>query len=116
MEKNMATLLDNLNEQLFTDISSEQAEMIQGGFNFVGYDGENLNGAILARADRGIPKLKSEGISSYTIESGKWRLYDLQDYKGSYIEVGKGSYTLKGNAFNNKISSILKVGSPEISV
>lgn len=107
----MTTLFDNLNEQLFTDISSEQAEMIQGGFNFVGYDGENLQGPIIAQADRGIPNLKSEKMSSFTIESGKWRLYDLPDYRGSYLvadsKVSK-VFTLKGTELNNKVSSILK--------
>lgn len=105
----MTTVFNNLNEQLFTDISSEQAEMIQGGYNFVGYDGEKLQGPILAQADSRIPNLKSEGISSFTISSGTWRLYDLPNYEGSYTENGKGTYTLKGNALNNKISSIKKV-------
>jgi Beta/Gamma crystallin len=111
LEKNMTTVFDNLNEQLFTDISSEQAAMIQGGFNFVGYDGENLQGPVLARADRGIPNLKSQGISSFTIESGKWKLYDLPNYKGNfYIADSKVSkvFTLKGTPINNKVSSILK--------
>jgi hypothetical protein len=75
----MTTLFDNLNEQLFTDISSEQAELIQGGYAFLGFDSDKRE--FIAQADSGIPNLKNpNAIDRVYITEGKWQLYDSDNY------------------------------------
>lgn len=122
----MTTLFENLNEQLFTDISYEQAEMIQGGYNFEAWNlpeppcsipslGPYIDHATtptIAAADRGLPKLAADNkISHIHIKEGTWRVYDKPNYdeSGSYKDYGPGVYNLQGTTLDNKISSFRKI-------
>ena len=107
----MTTVFDNLNKQLFTDISSEQAEMIHGGYKFTGYDYGGKG--VVAQADRGIPNLKYPNtIEQVYITEGKWQLYDSDNYKnpiGDPIGPTNGKYYLLPQALRDRANSVLKV-------
>jgi hypothetical protein len=106
----MTTFFDNLNEQLFTDITSEQAEIIQGGYKFTGYDIDKYG--TVAQADRGIPDLKYQNTIDYVyITEGKWQLYGSDNYKnpiGDPIGPTNGWKELP-KGLKDRANSVLKV-------
>lgn len=111
----MANFTNNLNNQLFTELSSIEAEVIQGGeykFKFYGYDDEGSR--FVAQADRGIPDMKYPNtMDQVFITEGKWQLYDSDNYKnpiGKEIGSTNGQWYSLPNSLKNKANSILKVG------
>jgi hypothetical protein len=119
----MTNLMTNLNKQLFTELAPTEAEVIQGGYNFTGYDYVNSNeNRVIAQADFALPELKYDNQMDYVnIESGTWRLYDGSNYSGAYITLGAGYHKLKNYNFQypqtgeparsaqNRVSSLKKV-------
>lgn len=120
----MSNFANNLNKELFTELAPIEAEVIQGGYNFTGRDYNNETGKkdIIAQADFALPTLQRDNEMDYVnIESGRWRLYDGDNYSGDYIELGAGYHELKDYNFSypqtgepsysarNRVSSLKKV-------
>jgi hypothetical protein len=106
----MTTLTNSLNEQLFTELSSTEAELIQGGWDFTGYDGYNKSGKVLAQANFGIPDLKYPNrISSVHITGGEWTLYRKDNYKDPIVTLTPETWNLYGS-YNNSTNSIKQTG------
>jgi hypothetical protein len=108
----MTTFTNNLNEELFTDLSSTEAEAIQGGWDFTGYDEPNQKGKVIGVANFALPELGEfdNRMESVNITGGTWRLYDGSNYNGDYIELSKGKYNLKNYSFQYP-----QTGDPAIS-
>jgi hypothetical protein len=103
--------MKNLNEKLFTEISSQEAEVIQGGSKFTGYDSGGYEDEV--KADRGIPNLKHPNtIEQVYITEGKWQLYDSDDYKnpiGDPIGPTDGKWLYLPKNQRDKANSILNL-------
>jgi hypothetical protein len=108
----MTTIFDNLNEQLFTDISSEQAAMIQGGYNFEAWnfnippsdDNGTHSNPPIAAANNEIPILApsaDDKISHIHIKEGTWRVYRDAGFKGPHKDYKPGIHFLKGDRWDN---------------
>jgi hypothetical protein len=94
----MTTLINNLNEQLFTELTSAEGEVIQGGKNFTGYDYVSADkNRVVAEADFALPTIpRGDNEMDYVyIQSGTWKLYADANYKGNYISLGAGYHELK---------------------
>jgi hypothetical protein len=103
------TTLMKPTDELFTDLAPAQAEVIQGGWNFEGYDWWNLGGKRLAAANFALPKLKyPNDISSVRIRRGKWALYDEPYYVRLIALLGPGVWNLTSS--NNRTESLRRVG------
>jgi hypothetical protein len=106
--KNMNNITDSLNEQLFTDLSSTEAEVIQGGWDLIAYDGYYGTGKVLAKTNSGIRNLKYPNrISSIRIKEGNWALYNKDNYRDRIRTLGPGNWNLLGG-LNNSINSLLQ--------
>jgi hypothetical protein len=113
----MTIFKNNLNEQLFSEISSKEAEVIQGGYNFTGYRYKKEEGGdnreVIAQADFALPELKFDNQMDYVnIESGTWRLYSGSNYSGKYKDFGKGYHKLGDYYFPR----VAQTGEPAIPV
>jgi hypothetical protein len=101
----MANFTNNMNKELFTELTLVEAEIIQGGkeYIFTGYDyagTDSIKNPVLAEADFALPTLVNDNdLGSVSIKSGTWRLYDGSNYSGDYIELGKESHDLKNYNF-----------------
>jgi hypothetical protein len=105
----MTTFLNNLNEQLFTELTAAEAAVIQGGWDFVGYDGSDGQ-KVIAKANFALPELKyNNKMSSFDVNGGTWRLFTGPNYTGDYFDARPGKYTLLGTKWNNKISSLKQI-------
>lgn len=104
----MTTLTNKLNEELFAELAPAEAEVIQGGWNFEGYDWRNGKGGRLAAANFALPRLKyPNDISSVKITRGVWALYDEPYYKRLIALLGPGKWNL--NLSNNRTESLRKI-------
>jgi Beta/Gamma crystallin len=105
----MTTLTNKLNEELFAELAPAEAEVIQGGWNFEGYDLWYGEGGRLAAANFALPKLKfPNDISSVKINSGVWALYDEPYYRDRLVVLGPGKWNLLPG-LNNKTESLRKL-------
>jgi hypothetical protein len=104
--------MTTLNKELFTEVSSTEAEVIQGGYKFTGYDYGGYG--TVAQADRGIPDMKYPNtMEQVYITEGKWQLYDSDNYKnpiGDPIGPTNGKYYYLPKGVRDKANSVLKVG------
>lgn len=118
----MMTLTNVHDEQLFTDLTSPQAEVVKGGYetsdplnvykhaNFGTWLGSFTEGS------RRLSPTATNQISSVKIKQGLWKFYDLNfhiDLPGirDTITLGRGSHGNLGDfGFNDKISSIKRIG------
>lgn len=110
-------------DELFTELTPEAAEVIQGGhegdgyhFTAYGYD-DNGNYKILAQANEYIkyPVYDNKYTDIY-ITDDKWRVYDNEGFQGTYIELEKGYHNLEDyswyDASESRVESLYKnVGS-----
>ncbi|MCU0533284.1 MAG: beta/gamma crystallin family protein [Hydrococcus sp. Prado102] len=106
------TTLMNPTDELFTDLTVAQAEVVEGGKDLNVYRHNDLVDW-LGGFSYGTSKLSSNAnnqISSVWVTDGRWRLYNwpYRNPLGGYIDVGVGAWNLPG--FNDKISSIKRIG------
>jgi hypothetical protein len=66
------------------------------------------------KVNQSIPDLRRFSFDNKTSSladiRGTWRLFTGPNYTGDYFDVRPGKYTLLGSKWNNKISSIQRVG------
>jgi hypothetical protein len=118
----MMTLTNVHDEQLFTDLTSPQAEVVKGGYetsdplnvykhaNFGTWLGSFTEGS------RRLSPTATNQISSVKIKQGLWKFYDLNfhidlPFVRDTITLGRGPHANLGiYGFNDKISSIERIG------
>ena len=118
----MMTLTNVHDEQLFTDLTSPQAEVVKGGYETNDalnvYKNINFNtwlGSFNQGSRRLGPTANNE-ISSATIKQGLWEFYDLNFHINvpgvrDTITLGRGRFAYLGTfGFNDKTSSIKRIG------
>ena len=118
----MMTLTNVHDEQLFTDLTSPQAEVVKGGYetndalnvykhaNFDTWLGSFNQGS------RRLSPTATNQISSVVIKEGLWKFYDLNFHVNlpgvsDTITLGRGRFGNLGTfGFNDKTSSIDRIG------
>lgn len=95
-----------------TEIDSETAAAIQGGAALEVYrhaGQKDLLGSFNSRSGPTLSSNANNQISSVKVNSGVWRLYDLSNWKGAYVEFSKGKHNVPA-WFNDRTTSLQKVG------
>ena len=118
----MMTLTNVNDEQLFTDLTSPQAEVVKGGYETNDalnvYKNANF-GTWLGSFNQGSRRLgptANNEISSAIIKRGLWKFYDLNfhiDIPGvrDTITLGRGRFAnFRNFGFNDQTSSIRRIG------
>ena len=117
-EQNMTTQINSLNEKLFTELNSTEAELIQGGWDFEGWRDirYSTNNKRIAAANSGLEYLTyNDQMSFINVRSGKWRLYEDAHYQGKYRDFKPGKYNLtdyswyQGGNMNDRVSSLRRI-------
>lgn len=93
------------------ELDNETAATIQGGWDLIAFGGK---GEELGKFNVGSPMLSKKGnnkISSVRINGGRWKLYDLFNYKGDSVTLGpnKPGEVWALNRFANKTSSLRQI-------
>jgi len=118
----MMTLTNVHDEQLFTDLTSAQAEVVKGGYyktrdplnvykhaNFETWLGSFTEGS------RNLSPAANNQISSVIIDQGVWKFYDARfhidvRFVHDTITLGRGHFGNLGDFnFNDRISSIKRI-------
>lgn len=100
------------NEQLFTELTSKESAVVEGGTATV-YRHINRKGGSITRYNYD-PNLVNDGFndeaSSITVSKGEvWQLFEHINYEGQFRFVPEGTWNLTDLGFNDKLSSLKKI-------
>jgi hypothetical protein len=99
-------------QDLFQELTSEQAAAIQGGAAIEFFEHAGFSGVTSGVVDYDLPYVGdfwNDKISSIRIYSGEWVLWSDANNSGSGIILGPGEHdltTLNGGVYNDVVSSI----------
>jgi hypothetical protein len=110
-------------ESLFTDLTSEQAAVVEGGVNTPGegggqgsaltlYSRPNTEGRVLGRFDfggRSVVSRAGQDMSSMIIKRGRWEFYSLPNFRGKSGAWGPGTHNLASGGLDNSVKSFRRI-------
>ncbi|MBI4739686.1 MAG: hypothetical protein HY785_10060 [Oscillatoriophycideae cyanobacterium NC_groundwater_1537_Pr4_S-0.65um_50_18] len=116
LDNTQPTTLENV--MPFQDLSSKEAETVQGGaamemYEFYRVDPRNKLGSFNGGGLRTMSPRANDRLSFVRIREGVWTFYRFRywiNFPGATISLGYGDWNLASLGFDNSISSFRRTG------